>query len=117
MASLLLLTALILSAAKCANDQYRCWDGACIPGDQHCDRVKHCSDDSDEVECGELITSIDTGSDESKDSKSGEGRFFESCFIKFDDFHCLCQRSNTLLLPSCFNQCFRVHINDMLCRR
>jgi len=47
---------IIYIAEKCTNDEYRCWDGTCIPSSQHCDGVRNCSDDSDEVECGELTS-------------------------------------------------------------
>ncbi|CAK8680068.1 unnamed protein product [Clavelina lepadiformis] len=35
----------------CSNDEFRCWNGSCIPFEQKCDGVRHCTDDSDEIEC------------------------------------------------------------------
>uniref|UniRef100_H2Y820 Peptidase S1 domain-containing protein n=1 Tax=Ciona savignyi TaxID=51511 RepID=H2Y820_CIOSA len=33
---------------------FACWEGTCILKSQHCDGVKDCKDDSDEIQCGEF---------------------------------------------------------------
>jgi len=36
----------------CSDVQFTCWNGACLSLSLHCDGVKDCADDSDEIECG-----------------------------------------------------------------
>ena len=40
-----------LMFTSCSNDQFTCNDGSCIPEDNRCDLVKHCYDNSDEINC------------------------------------------------------------------
>ena len=43
-----------VAARGCADDQFRCGSGECIPLSQKCDRSIDCIDQSDEKECGEF---------------------------------------------------------------
>jgi len=36
---------------RCDTTEFTCWDTTCIPLSKHCDGVRDCSDDSDEIEC------------------------------------------------------------------
>lgn len=43
----------VVKATPCADNEYRCDNGACIPDTNHCNGNKDCADGSDEVGCGE----------------------------------------------------------------
>ena len=43
-----------VAARGCADDQFRCGSGECIPLSQKCDRSIDCIDQSDEKDCGEF---------------------------------------------------------------
>ena len=42
---------LSVKLSNCVEGQFSCGDGECIDIDQRCDRVKHCADRSDELDC------------------------------------------------------------------
>ena len=44
-----------LSVGACSDVQFTCWNDACISLSLHCDGVKDCTDNSDEIECGVYI--------------------------------------------------------------
>lgn len=40
-------------SAMCEIDEFYCGQGQCIPDNQVCDRTPQCSDQSDELNCGQ----------------------------------------------------------------
>jgi len=45
------------TTGRCTENQFTCWNGACINGSFKCDRRKNCVDDSDEIECAKAPSS------------------------------------------------------------
>ncbi|XP_076817749.1 transmembrane protease serine 9-like [Clavelina lepadiformis] len=43
----------------CSSNEFRCWNGSCISGTQHCDGIRHCFDDSDEIECAQDSSALE----------------------------------------------------------
>jgi len=43
---------------RCNATEFTCWDTTCIPFSKHCDGIKDCSDDSDEIECARTPSSV-----------------------------------------------------------
>ena len=39
------------NADRCSSNEFSCWIGTCIPSSEHCDGIRNCVDDSDEIEC------------------------------------------------------------------
>jgi len=39
------------NADRCSSNEFTCWNGTCIPSSEHCDGIRNCTDDSDEIEC------------------------------------------------------------------
>lgn len=47
---------LITLVPSCANDEFQCHTLHCIPMAAHCDGLVDCIDQSDEANCGQLLT-------------------------------------------------------------
>ena len=43
-----------LSFSSCTKSQFTCNDGACVPLKLKCDQIKHCPDNSDELDCNNI---------------------------------------------------------------
>lgn len=43
-----------LSFSSCSKSQFTCNDGACVPLKVKCDQIKHCPDNSDELDCNNI---------------------------------------------------------------
>lgn len=46
---------ILLPAASCASNQFKCRSGECILGNSQCDGVNDCSDNSDELGCSKSL--------------------------------------------------------------
>lgn len=46
-----LLTLLHKASVPCRSDEFRCEHGKCIPLAHRCDKKRHCSDGTDELDC------------------------------------------------------------------